>query len=165
VLVTNTGVAVQESLNIIQYVDEVQSAGKAPLSAAQQYALSFFYEQVEGLVGAMVGYMFGGMKDPQGLKEGAAGVVKALEAKPFGPGPFFGGKEMNMGDVALIPFLVRLKALNPALVPYNVLADFPPLAELLKAAIASPHTKGIFLPDQMYVEILTKLFQSMAAKK
>lgn len=77
---------------------------------------------------------------------------------PFGAGPFHGGDHMHAGDIALLPYLVRLNAVTPTLTDnYNVFDEFPSLNKLLKAGVATEETKGVFADDNSYLQLIKLL--------
>lgn len=157
-LFTPAGEAVHESLLIAKYVDSIATEGTALVpqgDADKEYAVNFFVDNVGNFVGGM--YHFAGSPECQYAKAdfvGAAGEVEKLLAKrPFGEGPFFGGKTMNLADVALLPFLVRAKALTPELTEgYDVFSEFPLLSALVDAGLATPAAKEVFAPLSEYLE-------------
>lgn len=159
-LMTPVGEGVHESNNIVQFIDQSQgSTGRVLLprdNADAQFAVQYFITMTDNFI-----YGFTQMIATKGSDDAVAEIrwacgelEKLLKKKPFGEGPFLGGKQMNAGDIALLPMLVRVKAVHPALVKLDVLGEFPLLNALLQAGVAAPETKGVFLDDAEYLKAL-----------
>lgn len=159
-LFTPGGEAVHESQLIANYVDSVATEGAALLprgDADAEYEVNFFVDNASNFVNAFFGLVFSseeGRKEAEDEAMWAAGELeKQLAKHPFGEGPFFGGEKMNLGDVALLPFLVRVKAFTPALTAgYDLFSEFPLLSGLLDAGLASSEGKSVFAPLNVYLE-------------
>ncbi|KPA76838.1 Thiol-dependent reductase 1 [Leptomonas pyrrhocoris] len=157
-LFTPEGEAVHESQLIANYVDGIATEGAALLprgDADKEYEVTFFIDNASNFVGAM--YYFTSHPEDKDTKAellwAAGELEKQLAKHPFGEGPFFGGTQMNLGDVSVLPFLVRLKAYTPALTAgYNLFSEFPLLSGLLEAGMASAEGKEVFLPLNEYLE-------------
>lgn len=157
-LFTPGGEAVHESQLIANYVDSVATEGAALLprgDADKEYEVAFFVDNASSFVASM--YWFTSNPENNEAKGDllwAAGELeKQLAKHPFGEGPFFGGAQMNLGDVALLPFLVRTKAFTPELTGgYNLFSEFPLLGKLVEAGLASPEGKEVFAPLKVYLE-------------
>lgn len=167
-LFTPAGEAVHESQLIAQYVDSVATEG-APLiprgDADQEYEVAFFVDNACNYTSAFLSAVFGGPeKLENNFKElhwAAGELEKQLAKHPFGEGPFFGGKTMNVGDVALLPFLVRAKLFAPELrAGYDVFSDFPLLKALAEAGAASPAGKSVFTTPDAYLTEFRELMKA-----
>eukprot|EP00796_Vickermania_ingenoplastis_P004159 gene4159-3000_t len=154
------GEPVHESNNIVQYIDQVQgSQGRVLLprdNAEKQYAVQYFIAMTDNL-----SYGFGqtvatreAADSLAELKWAATELEKLLQKKTFGDGPFLGGQHMNAGDIALLPILVRINAIHPEILKYNFFAEFKLLDAMMKAGVAAPESKGVFLDNAMYVKAL-----------
>jgi thiol-dependent reductase 1 len=157
-LFTPGGEAVHESQLIANYVDSIATEGAALLprgDADTEYEIGFFIDNASNFVGAM--YYFSSNPEDKDAKAellwAAGELEKQLAKHPFGEGPFFGGATMNLGDVAVLPFLVRTRAFTPALTAgYDLFSEFPLLAGLVEAGLASPVGKEVFAPLNEYLE-------------
>lgn len=157
VLVTPQGEPVHESQLVAHYIDTVTNTGRPllPLDDAEaEYKVRYFITNVGYFVGGMFGYISN--TDSKEAKEefvwAAQQLEKLLAEEPFGPGPFFGGQQMNAGDVALLPMLVRAKVYAPERTAgFEILADFPRLNQLLEAGSATEEAKSVFLDKETYV--------------
>ncbi|KAG5493449.1 hypothetical protein JIQ42_01815 [Leishmania sp. Namibia] len=154
-LFTPCGEAIHESQLIAQYIDCVATEGVALVprgDTQEEYEVGFFVDNTSNFAGALFSWFRGGGEDAKAELEWAAGELeKHLAQHPFGQGPFFGGKRMNAGDVALLPFLVRAKALLPELSgKMDLFAKFPLLNGLAEAGMATPEAKAVFCTLEEY---------------
>ncbi|CCW60523.1 unnamed protein product [Phytomonas sp. EM1] len=160
-LLTRDGQYIHESLLIVNYLDREapDTNGNHPLlpigDADKEYAVSCFLRAVDELIPSI--YILSA--NPTNL-EVRKQLVSALEkiqnqfdVKMFGAGPFLGGSTMNVCDVALLPFLVRLKAFTPELTNgYDAFREFPSLDGYLKECM-STDAKNVFLTMGEYLAL------------
>lgn len=164
-LITETGEAVHESNNIVQYIDQVQgSAGRVLIprdNADAQFAVQYFITMTDNLIYGFGQCIMTRCSDDAvaEIKWAATELEKLLQKKPFGEGPFHGGKQMNAGDIALVPMLIRIRCAYPELVKFDFFSEFKLLDALLKAGVAAPETKGIFIDDSMYLKAIKFRFK------
>lgn len=156
-LFTPSGEAVHESQLIVQYIDRVATEGTVLLpreDAVKEYEVGFFVENAGYFVGRLMSWVFRGGEDAKAEVQWAAGELEQHLAKhPFGEGPFFGGKRMNAGDVAILPFLVRAKAYIPEFSGgYDLFVHFPLLNGLVEAGMATPEGKAVLCTLEEYKE-------------
>lgn len=160
-LMCPSGEAVHESANIVQYIDAVQRSKNSKCclfprdDPEKQYAVQYFSSLIGTLFSGFWQYVF--QKSESGLadcKWSGAELEKIMKEKHFGDGPFLGGKEMNGGDVLILPVLVRIHSAYPVMFNYDFFGEFKLLNALYKAGIALPAGKEIFLPDEKYLELL-----------
>ncbi|CCW67598.1 unnamed protein product [Phytomonas sp. Hart1] len=171
-LLTENGQYIHESMLIVNYVDRVAPATTSTLpllpigDADKEYAVSRFTE----VVNEFTQIFYALHSDPGNLelKEQLVNVFKFLhtqfDKKMFGCGPFFGGKTMNICDVAFLPFLVRLKGATPDVTNgYDAFKEFPFLEEYLKACL-NTEAKNVFLTMQEYLELYKAYVQRLKSK-
>ncbi|KAG5469285.1 hypothetical protein LSCM1_02500 [Leishmania martiniquensis] len=163
-LFTPCGEAIHESLLIAQYIDCVATEGAVLMPRGDmesEYEVGFFMENAENFVGALLSWYFGGGEDAQAELLWAAGELeKHLAKHPFGDGPFFGGKRMNAGDVAVLPFLLRAKSLRLEVAGGVKFFDqFPLLNGLMEAGMATPEARDVFCTPEEYRAHMHRLQQ------
>ncbi|EPY27379.1 thiol-dependent reductase 1 [Angomonas deanei] len=158
VLVTPDGEIINESQLVVQYLDQVfpnQGPRLLPLGKADdEYDIQYFVTCAGNFFGAMYGFWQNNSSKEakEELQWAANQLVKLLDVKPFGDGPFYGGKVPNAGDVSLISFLYRARVYHPERTGgYDVLADYPRLAALLDAALATEAGKAVYHPKEAYI--------------
>lgn len=157
VLYTPEGDAVFESQPLVHYVDDIAAGGRRLTprgDAHKEYAVQLFEDAVGNFVSAYYAQRNGsGSQEEIDELDWAAGeLVKLLEEKTFGDGPLFGGSELNAGDIALLPFLVRAKA-TEGLTNYDLFGKFPRLKAHLDAGLATREAKAVFQPLDLYRKI------------
>lgn len=160
-LLCPSGEPVHESANIVQYIDNVQrEKGNMRVlfpseDAEEQYTVFYFNTLMGYLSNGFVQNVFQqseiGLED---AKWAAAELEKMLKESSKNTGPFLGGSQMNGGDVFLLPVLVRIHAAHPVLFPFDFFAEFKLLKALYEAGIAAPESKGVFLLDEQYLQVL-----------
>ncbi|CAJ1014033.1 Glutathione S-transferase, N-terminal domain/Glutaredoxin [Leishmania utingensis] len=163
-LFTPSGEAVHESQLILYYIDRLATGDTVLVprgDAEKEYEVGFFLDNAGYFVTGLLSWFFGGSEDAKAEFEWAAGELEQQLAKhPFGEGPFFGGKTMNAGDVAILPFLVRVKSLTPELTNgYDFFAKFPLLNELAEAGMVTPEAKAVFCTPEEYKKHILQLQQ------
>lgn len=157
-LVTEHGEHVHESQLIAQYVDSAVKDGPALVprdDPRKTYAAQYFVTMADYFVGAYYGLL----RNPKSTeaKEELVWVIgevgRLMAGRPFGEGPYCGGASWNAGDVALAPFVMRLKATTPELTGgYDAFAEFPFLDDYLDACIKSGIPNGIFKTPAEYLQ-------------
>lgn len=157
-LISPSGEAIHESMNILQYIDEVQGMNGRTLiprdSADRQYDVQYFIAQADNLEWAMREMMKPGKSEDKeaGLKWAAGKIEELLTSE----GPFHGGKQMDAGDIALLPFFVQMNAMPEGIVPFNYFEAYPKQGALLKAGLEAPECQGVFLTSEEYAAAYQK---------
>ncbi|KAG5494987.1 hypothetical protein JKF63_02039 [Porcisia hertigi] len=160
-LCTPSGEAVHESQLIAEYIDSVATDGTALVprgDAEKEYEVGLFVDNAGHFLRALLSFIFGGVEEPISELEWAAGELENhLARQPFGDGPFFGGKAMNAGDVAILPFLIRAVSMAELTGGYKFLAKYPLLKGLVEAGMAAPEAKAVFSTLEEYQKRIQQL--------
>jgi glutathione S-transferase len=76
-------------------------------------------------------------------------------------GPYFLGSEYSLADIAIAPFVARIKGFNKLFLDgyeFEALKKLPRLAEFFDGITNRPSFKETYCGDQAYIDILSKKF-------
>ena len=149
------GQVVPESLVVIQYLDEAfPDVPLMPKDPKDRADIRVFIADFDSAVGGLFKILF--EKDDakraeliKSAQDDIAFIERALEAKS--KGPYFLGEQFSLADVAILPFLDRLRHTLLELRGFNLFEHAPRLSALIAAADQRPSFRETSQSKDRYV--------------
>lgn len=160
--------SIAESLVIIEYInDRFPEKNLLPKDPLKRAYIRYFIEIFSSKVSSEFFKFIFNIKEESARIEYEKNIGVSFErlnellVQQSPSGPYFLGNEYSLADIAIAPFVARIKGFNKLFLDgyeFEALKKFPRLAEFFDGITDRPSFKETYCGDQAYIDVLIKKF-------